>query len=360
MQNVKLTKRDAFSRELTKRVNEYLKSLNREKSGSWRIFTKVPVLFAFWFVPYILVLTGVFQSFGWILFAGALMGSGMAFIGLSIMHDANHGAFSRFQWVNKVMSYSMEMLGGSSLNWRIQHNVLHHSFTNVHDMDEDIDAPPFLRFSPNAPKRKVHRFQVLYAWFFYGFMTLAWILSKDFVQLHRYHKMNLLKAQGYTYRQALWSLIFWKAVYVFYVVVVPIVFVGVIWWQWLIAFFILHFVCGSILAFVFQSAHVVPETEFVTEESIQEVNPEQSWAQHQLSTTANFEMWNKPLTWFVGGLNYQIEHHLFPDISHVHYPKISKIVKQTAEEFGYAYNYHRTFAGAILAHMKLLHQLGKA
>lgn len=360
MQYLKLTKRDEFSKELTKRVNDYLNSNQKDKTGSWMIFSKVPVLFAIYFVPYILVLTGVFESFPAIILATALMGAGMAFIGLAVMHDAVHDSFAKKGWVNKLMGYSMEMLGGSSLTWRIQHNVLHHSFTNVHGMDEDIDAPPFLRFSPNAPKRKVHKFQVAYAWFFYGLMTLMWVTTKNFIELVRYKNMNLLQAQNTTFRKELIKLIFLKIGYIGYVIVIPIVFTNVIWWQWLIGFLVLHFVCGLILAFVFQSAHVVPETEFVTTETHDEVNPEHSWAKHQLATTANFENWNKLLTWFVGGLNHQIEHHLFPDISHVHYPKIAKIVKQTAEEFGYRYNYHRTFAGAIFAHLRLLNRLGRA
>ena len=360
MEYLKLTKRDEFSKELTKRVNDYLKTTTKSKTGSWKILSKVPVLFAIYFVPYILVLTGVLESFGGVLLATALMGSGMAFIGLAVMHDAVHGSFAKRGWINKVMGYSMEMLGGSSLTWKIQHNVLHHSFTNVHGMDEDIDAPSFLRFSPNAPQKKVHKFQVLYAWFFYGLMTLSWVTSKNFIELIRYHKMNLLQAQKTTLRRELTKLVISKTIYITYLIIIPIVFTNVIWWQWLIGFFVLHFVCGLILAFVFQSAHVLPETSFVTTTSHEESNPEESWAKHQLATTANFENWNRVLTWFVGGLNHQIEHHLFPDISHVHYPKISKIVRETAAEFGYQYHYHRTFAGAIFAHLRLLNRLGRA
>mgnify|MGYP002621565916 CR=1 FL=1 len=360
MHYIKLTKRDAFSKELTRRVEEYLKSNDIEKAGRWRIFLKVPVLFAIYFVPYILVLTGVFEGFWAALLTGTLMGIGMAFIGLSIMHDAVHGSFARKGWINKLMGYSMEMLGGSSLTWKIQHNVLHHSFTNVHGLDEDINPPPFLRFTPDAPLKKVHRFQAFFAWFFYGLMTFMWITTKNFKELKKYKDMNLLQPQGTTYARELTKLIVGKLLYVFYLVVVPLLFTNVIWWHWILAFVAIHFVCGLVLAFVFQCAHVIPETEFVNHTSHDETNPENSWAIHQLATTANFENWNRALTWFIGGLNHQIEHHLFPDISHVHYPKIAKIVKQTAEEYGQPYNYHPTFAGAIFSHLKLLNRLGRA
>lgn len=317
-------------------------------------------MFSVFLLPYFLMVFGVIEN-PWIMFFMTIvMGVGMAGIGLAIMHDANHGAFSRFNWVNKIMSYSMEILGGYNLNWRIQHNVLHHSFTNVHDMDEDIAPVGVLRFSPNEPRKKVHRFQVFYAWFFYGLMTLSWMTNKDFMQLYKYHKNGLLKSQNTTFAKALTVLIISKAIYYTYILVIPMLVMDISWWQVLIGFGVMHFVCGSILAFVFQVAHVMPETEFMTKDSYAVKNDDISWAKHQMMTTANFENWNPLLTWYVGGLNYQIEHHLFPDISHVHYPKISKIVRKTAKEYGIPYNYHRTFGGAIFQHLRLLNALGRA
>jgi linoleoyl-CoA desaturase len=268
MEYIKLTKRDTFSKELSRRVDDYLKSNNLKKYGNWRILLKVPLMFSVYLVPYFLMVFGVIEN-AWLQLLGAgIMGVGMAGIGLSIMHDANHGAFSRFNWVNKVMSFSMEILGGNSLNWRIQHNVLHHSFTNVHDLDEDIAPMGLLRFSPNAPRKKVHRFQVFYAWFFYGLMTLSWMTSKDFIQLARYHKNGLLQSQNITYRKALTQLILAKVGYYAYIALIPMLVLNISWWQWGIGFFIMHFISGSILAFVFQTAHVMPETEFLTKENI--------------------------------------------------------------------------------------------
>lgn len=359
MQYIRLTRNDDFSKKLAQRVEEYLKKNNLKRFGSWRILLKVPLMFSMFLLPYFLMVLGVIEN-PWIMFVMTIvMGVGMAGIGLSIMHDANHGAFSRFKWVNNIMSYSMEILGGYNLNWRIQHNVLHHSFTNVHDMDEDIAPVGVLRFSPNEPRKKVHRFQVYYAWFFYGLMTLSWMTNKDFMQLYRYHKNGLLKSQNTTFGKALTTLIISKAIYYTYILVIPMLVMDIAWWQVLIGFGVMHFVCGSILAFVFQVAHVMPETEFMTKDSYTVKNDDISWAKHQMMTTTNFENWNPLLTWYVGGLNYQIEHHLFPDISHVHYPKISKIVRETAHEYGIPYNYHHTFGGAIFQHLRLLNTLGR-
>ena len=221
MQYIKLTKSDAFTKKLAQRVDEYLKSNNLKKYGNWRILLKVPLMFSLYLVPFFLMVFGIIDN-AWIMFLlTAIMGIGMAGIGLSIMHDANHGAFSRFKWVNKLMSFSMEILGGNSTNWKIQHNVLHHSFTNVHDMDEDIAPPGMLRFSPNEPRKKMHRFQVFYAWFFYGLMTLSWMTSKDFIQLVRYNKNGLLSAQNLTLRKALTTLIISKVIYYVYIALIP-------------------------------------------------------------------------------------------------------------------------------------------
>lgn len=360
MQYIKLTRSDAFSKQLSKNVDEYLKSNNLKKFGSWRILLKVPLMFSMYLLPYFLMVCGVIDNPWWMLFWSAVMGLGMAGIGLSIMHDANHGAFSKYKWLNKIMSFSLEMLGGYNVNWKIQHNVLHHSFTNVHDMDEDIAPIGLLRFSPNEPLKKVHRFQVFYAWFFYGLMTFSWSSNKDFNQLRRFHKNGLLKSQNISYANALTHIIISKIFYFVYMALIPMLLMDIAWWQWIIGYFTMHFISGWILAFVFQIAHVMPETEFLTKESIVHKNEEESWAKHQMMTTANFSNWNPLLTWYVGGLNHQIEHHLFPDISHIHYPKIAKIVRETAREHNIPYHYHRTFGGAVFQHLRLLHRLGKA
>ena len=284
MQYIRLTRSDEFSKKLTQQVEEYLKKNNLKRFGSWKILLKVPLMFSMFLLPYFLMVLGVIEN-PWIMFFMTIvMGVGMAGIGLSIMHDANHGAFSKYNWVNKIMSFSMEVLGGYNLNWRIQHNVLHHSFTNVHDMDEDIAPVGVLRFSPNEPRKKVHRFQVYYAWFFYGLMTLSWMTNKDFMQLHKYSKNGLLKSQNTTLAKAYTHLIISKLLYYTYIVVIPLLVMDVSWWQVLIGFGVMHFVCGSILAFVFQVAHVMPETEFMTKDSYTTKNDDISWAKHQMMT----------------------------------------------------------------------------
>jgi len=287
-----------------------------------------------------------------------LMGLGMAGIGLSIMHDANHGAYSKNPTVNRMMGYLILLVGGDDNNWKIQHNVLHHTYTNMHELDEDIDTAFFLRFSPNEKRIGVHKFQHIYAWFFYGLMTMLWSTTKDFEQLFRYKKKGLTKQLKKPFSYLFARLLILKLAYHAFTFVIPLIFVPLPWGQILIGYLVMHFICGLILALIFQPAHVSPNTEFFNPDENQTV--ENTWAIHQLLTTTNFAPNSKLFSWYVGGLNYQVEHHLFPTICHVHYKKVSEIVKKTALEFNLPYNSFPTFRSAIYNHASMLKELGRA
>ena len=345
-----------FIRELRKRVNLYFKSNNISRFGNTNMVIKTIFMLLLYLIPYFLVVFNVFENNLVVLLLWIIMGTGMAGIGLSIMHDANHDVYSKNKKTNKLLGYLINLVGGSYINWRIQHNVLHHSFTNIHDHDEDLDSGGLMRFSEHQKKYKAHRFQKYYAWFLYGLLTVSWSLKKDFIQLRRYHKKDLLKTQGVTYKKACLNLVIVKALYFLQILVIPLIFANQQWWLTLIFYFIMHYVCGLILSTIFQAAHVVNETSFpLPDES---GNIENNWAVHQLYTTANFAENNRILSWYVGGLNFQIEHHLFPNICHVHYRKISKIVRETAQEFQLPYYSNPSFFGALKSHYQLLAKLG--
>jgi len=233
--------------------------------------------------------------------------------------------------------------------------VLHHSFTNVEGFDGDIDNP-VMRFSPNQKRKKIFRYQVFYAPLLYGIMTINWIISKDFERLIKYNKRNLLAGQGLTLKKALRQAIFNKTWYLALTVALPMIVLALPWWQILLGFLLMQFICGLLLTLIFQPAHVIAETNFYVVDDNGSV--ENNWAIHQLRTTANFANGSAIFSWLVGGLNYQIEHHLFPHICHIHYRNISKFVKETAKEFNIPYYQHKTFFGAIKSHFTLLNQLG--
>lgn len=347
--------RPEFYKTLNKRVNEYFTQQGISKHANVNMVLKTIFMFTLYFAPFVLMVTGVVSGTWPILGMWFLMGLGLSGIGLAVMHDANHGAYSQKEGWNKFMSISLNYLGGYHVNWRIQHNVLHHTFTNIDGYDEDIDKKGIIRFSPTQERRSFFRFQALYAPVLYAVLTLYWVTYKDFDQLASYNKRGLLKAQQLTFGKALFRIILFKLIYYAVIFALPI-YLGMAWWLVLVGFLILHAVGGLILALVFQSAHVIEETDFFEPDSDNSV--ENNWAIHQMRTTSNFAMSNAPLTWFLGGLNYQVEHHLFPTICHVHYPALSKIVQDTAKEFDVPYHKHKTFIGSIRSHFTLLNDLG--
>lgn len=346
-----------FYTTLNLRVNKYFKTNNISRNANSTMVIKTIAMFLLYFGPYALIVSGSWNSL--IAFYGfsMVMGIGLAGIGMSVMHDANHGAYSNKKWVNDVIGYSLNLVGGNAFNWKVQHNVLHHTFTNIEGADEDIAPRGVLRFCPHTAWKPFHRFQFIYAWFFYGLLSFVWIMFKDYGRLLRYEKDGLVKKQKTTLLKEWSILIFSKVMYYTYIIGIPMLVSPFAWWHILLGFFAMHYVAGFILAVIFQPAHVVEGTEFPLPDD--GGNIYNTWAIHQLHTTTNFAQKNKLLSWYVGGLNFQVEHHLFSNICHVHYEELSAIVKATAEEYGHPYKSKRRFRDAMASHYEILKELGK-
>ena len=345
-----------FFQTLNKRVNDYFKQNKVAKTGNWRLYFKTVVMFSLLILPYFLILLTDFSI--WLkLLLTILMGVGIAGVGMNVMHDGNHGSFSRYPWVNKLMGASIYLLAGNVHNWKVQHNILHHTYTNIHGHDEDLEAGRIIRFSKHADWFKYHRFQHLYAVFIYGLLTINWVISSDFRQINRYIKQKL------TYRKRLQPVRQWvilictKILYSGIWIVLPLYVMNLPWWQILIGFFIMHYTAGLILSLTFQLAHIIEDAETPLPEE-PSGTMKNTWAIHQLLTTVNFSTKNRFVSWFTGGLNHQIEHHIFPHISHIHYTDIAKIVKKTAQEFNLPYNEYKTTRSALFSHFKHLKQMG--
>lgn len=345
-----------FFATLKKRVDNYFKENNLNRYGNWPMVWKTLFTFTLYLAPLAIIVFYTPQSLLLIFGLWILAGLGKAAVGLNVMHDANHGSYSSISWVNKIMARSMNLLGGNARIWQVQHNVLHHTFTNVSGHDDDLEGPGFLRFSPHQKKRKIHRYQHIFAWFPYSLMTLQRFVKSDFDQLFRYKREGLLKGSGNLWKEFV-LIVFWKLIYIGLFIVLPMVAVPEHWGIMLMGFITMHLIAGLILALIFQTAHIMPQTEFPLPNDSNQI--ENHWAIHQLQTTLNFAMRSRWFSWLVGGLNFQVEHHLFQNISHVHYRKLSPIVAQTAKEFGLPYHHERTFFGAIQGHARLLKDLGR-
>lgn len=345
----------AFSTALRKNVQDYFKTNHISTKGDGRMIFKTAVMLALYVMPFVLILTIPMNIFAAILLL-IVMGIGMAGVGMSVMHDAIHGSYSSHKWVNKIASASIYFIGSSPSTWAIQHNILHHTYSNITGYDEDIETKGFVRLSRNAPWKKYQRFQQYYAFLFYGFMTLAKLFG-DMPQLFKYNRSGLTGEQNNKPIREVIRMIITKTIYLVAIIGLPLWLTDFSWWQTLIGFLIMHMVGGMIMSTIFQLAHVVEgATQILPDE--QGVIREE-WMVHQLNTTSDFARNNWLLNWYVGGLNYQIEHHLFSNICHVHYPKLAPIVERTAREYGITYNLKSSFTNALKSHILTLVKLGK-
>ncbi len=349
-------KKKEFIDELRQSVKQYFEKKNFSKFGNKKMVLKTITMFSLYIIPYLLMYTEFINIIPLLFMCWVLMGLGMAGVGLSVMHDASHKSYSGNMKINKLLSKSMYLLGGFPVIWQYQHNTLHHGYTNIDGLDEDIDPGSVLRFSPHKPLYKFHRYQYIYFWLFYGIMTLSWVSSKEFIQLFKYKKTHV-KLSRKTYGVLFIELIFSKLLYHTIFLILPLIILPFAWYWIVLAFLTMHIVCGLLLAIIFSSAHIVPSSEYPLPD--ENGSMENNWAIHQLLTTSNFSPRSKLLTWLIGGLNYQIEHHLFPNICHVHYRDLSKLVKEKALKYHLPYHVQPSFIRAVGSHVKMLKLLGR-
>lgn len=320
------------------------------KTATMKIILKAFIIVVTAILNYCLI---VFGGFGFVVnnILFALLGLNFAAIGFNIMHDAGHGNYSKNQKWNDVLVLSLNLVGGNAFLWKFKHNILHHTYTNLIGNDEDIEIP-FMRVHKWQKLKKYHRYQHIYCFFLYTTTYFLWIWVADFVKYFT-GKINKHEAPKKSLKE---HLVFWlsKAFYVFYMVYIPIQHLGI--QEFLIGYAILCATCGLFISVIFQLAHIVEGTE---NPSVNEKNEvENEWVKHEIETTANFATKNKFVTWFSGGLNFQIEHHIYPKINHAHYPALQPFVQEICVEYGINYNESPTFFSAIASHTRCLKKLG--
>jgi len=230
-----------FNKTLRNRVSEYFAANNKSKYANSAMVWKTVFMISLYFIPYGFMISGLITDTWAIFTLWIIMGVGIAGIGLSVTHDAIHGSYSQNKRVNFLLGYLLNVIGGNVTNWQIQHNVLHHRFTNIEGSDEDISPVKILRFSPHQERKKIHRFQHIYVWFFYGLITLSWVISKDFSRMINYEKRGMLKEQNKDFQKSLTEIIINKLLYYIYILVIPMIVLPIPWWQTLSFFFFLYF-----------------------------------------------------------------------------------------------------------------------
>lgn len=343
----------SFYAELKSKVSEYFQQVRKSTTGDHTLFLKAMVLM----LAFVLVYTHlVFFTPApvWAILECILLGGIVSAIGFNVMHDGAHGSFSKYKWVNTLAAFSLNILGGSSFMWNVKHNIIHHAYTNVDGVDDDIDVQPWMRMASTQKKYRLHKYQHLYFWFFYCLLYLSWMFIMDY-QKYFSKKVGSVPLKKMNLQD---HIVFWgfKLFHFFLFVGLPVYMVG--FSAWLVGFIIFTCFAGFVLSLVFQLAHTVEHTSFPMPAD-DTGKMEDEWAIHQLKTTANFATKNKLVSWLVGGLNFQIEHHLFPKISHIHYPALSRIIRQVCREHGVDYIEYPKVRYAIASHISFLRQMGR-
>lgn len=344
----------SFHGELKRRIAEYFDQRGESPTGNFSLYSKAVILVLAFIGLYIhLVFFTPHPAIA--IIECILMGCAIAAIGFNVMHDGAHGSFSRYKWVNNMASNFANFLGASQHMWKTKHNIIHHTYTNIHGVDDDIEARPLLRLCDEQTHYQIHKYQHYYFPFAYSLLYMWWIFVSDYTKYFRQKVGNIpLKKMTVNDHIMFW---FYKLAHAFIFIALPVYMIGFGWW--LTGFLVMGLVTGFVLSIVFQLAHTVEHTHFPLPADTTG-RMEDEWAIHQIKTTANFATRNKVVSWFCGGLNFQIEHHLFPKISHIHYPQISKIIKQACKEFGIEYIEYPKVASAIRSHVLYLKQVGQA
>lgn len=344
---------NAFHHELRRRVDAEFKRMGRGQRDSALMYLKTVIIlgvFALAYVALVFFATSAWQA----LPLSIVLGAATAGIGFNIMHDGGHQAYSKRRWINRLMAMTLDMVGGSSYIWQWQHGRFHHTWVNVAGHDSDIDLGVLARLSPTQPRRPWHRWQHIYLWPLYGVTAIRWHLYGDFRDIIT----GTIGVRTFT-RPRGWDLtmfVLGKLTFFALAFGLPLVFhsIGTV----VLFYTVTAAVAGLLLALVFQMGHLVEAAAFpVPHEGSTQIDT--PWAIHQLETTVDFARGNRVLGWLIGGMNFQVEHHLFPRISHVHYPAVSRVVEDTCRQFGVTYVSHPTFTAAIASHYRWLRQLGK-
>lgn len=348
---LKFGKNVDFQVELRRRVEEFFRTTGRRQRDCWQMYLKTAILLGLFAASYVGLV--FFASSWWMAVPLAvLLGLATAGIGFNIQHDAGHHAYSNYPWINKLMSMTLDLIGGSSYVWRWRHAVFHHTYVNVNGHDSDIDLWPLAQLTPDQKRYSFHRWQHYYLWPLYGLLAIKWHLVSDFreVLTGRLGQHRIRKPRG-------WDCVIFvggKATFFTLAFVIPVLFhpIGIV----LLFYALVAGVLGIVISIVFQLAHAVEEADFPLPDP-ETGRIENAWAIHQAETTVDFARRSRVVAWLLGGLNFQIEHHLFPRICHVNYPAMSGLVEATCREFGVRYTEHRTFRAGVVSHFRWLRRM---
>lgn len=343
-----------FTTVLRERVSLFFKTGQISSRANRLMYAKSIFYLIVAALGYLLILSGSGGATGFF-FSFILLGLVMSAGTMNIAHDALHGAYAATSFGNRMLGFLMDVFGASSYFWKKEHTIDHHSFTNISGHDADLCVPFVLRLCPEAPRYWFHRFQHIYAPFLYCLNLIRWMYYSDPKRI--WHIVLYKNKAGNPPRTEIMMMIILKLIHLFLFLVVPVMALPFTWPVIVLGYLAMLAASGLALTVTFQLAHIVEDVAFPLPDG--DGKMDHSFLKHQLATTSNFATCSKLVCFLVGGLNFQIEHHIFPHICHIHLYKLSPIVRATAREFGLPYHENPTFFSAISSHFSTLKKLGR-
>jgi linoleoyl-CoA desaturase len=355
MQKVKFQQAEStdFFKVLNQRVEAYFKTNGINRKSNFHFVFKNLFFFVLAVVLYALILSNKFS--GWQLYPLFIFfGLFITIFLFSIAHDASHNAVSEKHWANRFFAYTWNMVGITCYFWELKHNVAHHGFTNVPGKDDDIDQSKLVRLNPNAERKWFHQYQHFYGPLLYALLSINIIYIRDFKLLLQ-HNFGNKKVEKHSLREVI-ILFATKIFFIIYMIVIPKMMLGISWGEILLLHFAMHLAIGLFIGFILVPVHVTNESEYRLPDEKGVVHTD--WGRHQIEATVDFAAESYLVNWLTGGLNTHVAHHLFPHINHIHYIQLTKIIRQTAEEFNIPYR-NRSLVKILAEHMRFLKALGQ-
>ena len=349
-------KKNEFIKVLRQRVDAYFEDNNISPYANGEMIFKTIFSIVTWSAVYGLIISDSLSFSWWALVLGyLLLGFINIFIAFNIMHDATHDAYSEKQWINDLLSYSMNFIGGNQYLFRRMHGA-HHGYVNIHGIDVTLETHGMFRFTPDEPWLPRHKWQHFYTPLLYTLAMIHWVSVKDFKWFFFEKNIGNQKKLKHPFREYV-ILIISKLWYFGALLILPLIILSAPAWLIILAFINMHLLPSLTFALIFQVTHVYEGTHYPLPDDNGDID--NNYALHVLETTADFSRKKKLATWFMGGINIHVIHHIFPKVCHVHYAPLTEIVKETAEEFGIEYQENPSFWVAFKKHMWMLKHLSK-
>lgn len=340
-------------RALKESTRNYFQGSGKSRHADQVMWIKMSLFFLLTVSGYILLITFgamslVFACSTYLLF----MFSSTLFV-VTVAHDASHKALFKSKMANRLLSYSWNFVGISRNLWEIKHHHSHHIYTNIPNRDVDIAESPLLRFSPGYRYRSYYRYQHLYAPFLYILFGIFFVFVKDFVNFFtkKFHPYGAGKLP----KLFLVQLLFTKLVYLTVSFIIPLMVLPYAWWQVLAMYGVSLVICGVFMLLILVVPHI--NEDAAMHESGYSIKNQDEWALHQVQATIDSSVNSALLNWFTGGLNTHLVHHLFPEVCHIHYIQLTRVIKKELKERGIMYK-EKTFARSITDHFKYLKLMG--